>query len=111
VRATKFQGSIPIYDEPRVAHSAQRSPGFSDLLADERYGTLNDRQQRYVLTHIHTGGTHLLKLITDILTFPRLKRAEWRLSVKMSTSHPHLRKCSAPPTAGGQEIAGIGPAG
>ena len=56
--------------------------GFSDLLADERYGSLNDRQRRYV-THIHTGGTHLLRLITDILDLPRLKRAEWRLSVKM----------------------------
>ncbi|MGH9757094.1 MAG: CHASE sensor domain-containing protein, partial [Candidatus Acidiferrales bacterium] len=29
--------------------------GFSDLLMEERYGPLNERQRRYV-THIHTGG-------------------------------------------------------
>src|SRR5713226_748056 len=46
--------------------------GFSDLLADERYGLLNDRQRRYV-THIHTGGTHLLKLITDILDLSKIE--------------------------------------
>ncbi len=34
--------------------------GFSDLLPDERYGPLNERQRRYV-SHIHTGGQHLLK--------------------------------------------------
>ncbi|HWO27369.1 MAG TPA: CHASE3 domain-containing protein, partial [Candidatus Acidoferrum sp.] len=46
--------------------------GFSDLLADERYGSLNDRQRRYV-THIHTGGTHLLRLITDILDLSKIE--------------------------------------
>ena len=46
--------------------------GFSDLLADERYGSLNDRQRRYV-THIHTGGTHLLTLITDILDLSKIE--------------------------------------
>ena len=29
--------------------------GFSELLSEERYGPLNERQLRYV-THIHTGG-------------------------------------------------------
>src|SRR6266850_319970 len=53
--------------------------GFSDLLADERYGTLNDRQQRYV-THIHTGGTHLLKLITDILDLSKIEAGRMELS-------------------------------
>src|SRR4029077_17660850 len=35
--------------------------GFSELLTDERYGALNEKQQRYV-KHIHTGGKHLLSL-------------------------------------------------
>src|SRR3989449_6002259 len=46
--------------------------GFSDLLADERYGPLNDRQQRYV-AHIHTGGKQLLSLITDILDLSKIE--------------------------------------
>jgi len=53
--------------------------GFSDLLADERYGPLNDRQQRYV-AHIHTGGKHLLKLISDILDLSKIEAGRMELS-------------------------------
>jgi signal transduction histidine kinase/DNA-binding response OmpR family regulator len=52
--------------------------GFSDLLADERYGPLNDRQQRYV-NHIHTGGKHLLKLISDILDLSKIEAGRMEL--------------------------------
>jgi len=53
--------------------------GFSDLLDDERYGPLNDRQKRYV-AHIHTGGKHLLKLISDILDLSRIEAGKMELS-------------------------------
>jgi len=53
--------------------------GFSDLLADERYGPLNDRQQRYV-AHIHTGGKHLLKLISDILDLSKIEAGRMELA-------------------------------
>src|SRR5713226_4455493 len=53
--------------------------GFSDLLADERYGPLNDRQQRYV-AHIHTGGKHLLKLISDILDLSKIEAGRIELA-------------------------------
>jgi PAS domain S-box-containing protein len=53
--------------------------GFSDLLADERYGPLNDRQQRYV-GHIHSGGKHLLKLISDILDLSKIEAGRIELA-------------------------------
>src|SRR6266850_6495714 len=53
--------------------------GFSDLLADERYGPLNDRQQRYV-GHIHTGGKHLLELISDILDLSKIEAGRMELA-------------------------------
>jgi signal transduction histidine kinase/DNA-binding response OmpR family regulator len=53
--------------------------GFSDLLADERYGPLNERQQRYV-KHIHTGGKHLLTLISDILDLSKIEAGRMELS-------------------------------
>src|SRR5229473_267854 len=53
--------------------------GFSDLLADERYGPLNDRQQRYV-AHIHAGGKHLLKLISDILDLSKIEAGRMELA-------------------------------
>src|SRR2546427_9874679 len=53
--------------------------GFSDLLADERYGPLNDRQRRYV-AHIHTGGEHLLSLISDILDLSKIETGRMELT-------------------------------
>ena len=61
--------------------------GFSDLLADVRYGPLNDRQQRYV-THIHTSGQHLLRLINDILDLSKIEAGRLQLTfedVKVDT--------------------------
>ncbi len=55
--------------------------GFSDLLADERYGTLNERQQRYI-SHIHTGGKHLLSLISDILDLSKIEAGRMELAIE-----------------------------
>jgi signal transduction histidine kinase/DNA-binding response OmpR family regulator len=55
--------------------------GFSDLLADERYGPLNERQQRYV-QHIHTGGKHLLTLISDILDLSKIEAGRMELVIE-----------------------------
>ncbi len=53
--------------------------GFSELLNDERYGTLNDRQHRYV-SNIRTGGKHLLKLINDLLDLSRIEAGHMELA-------------------------------
>ena len=53
--------------------------GFSDLLADKRCGELNERQQRYV-SHINTGGKHLLRLISDILDLSKIEAGRMELS-------------------------------
>jgi signal transduction histidine kinase/DNA-binding response OmpR family regulator len=55
--------------------------GFSDLLADERYGTLNDKQRRYV-EHIHTGGKHLLTLVSDILDLSKIEAGRMELAME-----------------------------
>ena len=55
--------------------------GFSDLLTEERYGPLNDRQRRY-LTHIHTGGKHLLRLINDILDLSKIEAGRLQLAIE-----------------------------
>jgi signal transduction histidine kinase/DNA-binding response OmpR family regulator len=55
--------------------------GFSDLLSEERYGPLNERQQRYV-THIHTGGKHLLRLINDILDLSKIEAGRLQLAIE-----------------------------
>jgi signal transduction histidine kinase/DNA-binding response OmpR family regulator len=55
--------------------------GFSDLLADERYGTLNEKQRRYI-NHIHTGGKHLLSLISDILDLSKIEAGRMELALE-----------------------------
>jgi signal transduction histidine kinase/CheY-like chemotaxis protein len=55
--------------------------GFSDLLADESYGPLNERQQRYV-NHVHTGGKHLLSLINDILDLSKIEAGRMELALE-----------------------------
>ena len=55
--------------------------GFSDLLRDERYGALNDRQRRYV-NNVHTGGQHLLRLINDLLDLSRIEAGRLELIIE-----------------------------
>lgn len=55
--------------------------GFSELLADVRYGPLTERQARYV-NHIHTSGQHLLRLINDILDLSKIEAGRLQLSIE-----------------------------
>jgi len=78
VRTSKFKDQFLSTMSHELRTPLNAVLGFSDLLADERYGTLNDRQRRYV-GHIHTGGTHLLKLITDILDLSKIEAGRMEL--------------------------------
>ena len=55
--------------------------GFSDLLREDRYGPLNEKQHRY-LNHIVTGGKHLLRLINDILDLSRIEAGRLQLALE-----------------------------
>jgi PAS domain S-box-containing protein len=46
--------------------------GFSELLAEELEGPLNEKQQRFV-QHIHKDSLHLLELINDILDISKIE--------------------------------------
>lgn len=78
-RATKFKDQFLSTMSHELRTPLNAVLGFSDLLADERYGPLNDRQQRYV-AHIHSGGKHLLKLISDILDLSKIEAGRMELS-------------------------------
>ncbi len=78
-RASKFKDQFLSTMSHELRTPLNAVLGFSDLLADERYGPLNDRQQRYV-AHIHTGGKHLLKLISDILDLSKIEAGRMELT-------------------------------
>jgi signal transduction histidine kinase/DNA-binding response OmpR family regulator len=71
-RASKFKDRFLSTMSHELRTPLNAVMGFSDLLADKRYGELNERQQRYV-SHINTGGRHLLKLINDILDLTKIE--------------------------------------
>jgi PAS domain S-box-containing protein len=77
-RASKFKDQFLSTMSHELRTPLNAVLGFSDLLSDERYGSLNDRQQRYV-NHIHTGGKHLLRLISDILDLSKIEAGRMEL--------------------------------
>jgi signal transduction histidine kinase/DNA-binding response OmpR family regulator len=52
--------------------------GFSDLLAEQTAGVLNDKQKRFV-NHIKQGSAHLLQLINDILDLSKIEAGQLEL--------------------------------
>ena len=78
-RASKFKDQFLSTMSHELRTPLNAVLGFSDLLADERYGPLNDRQRRYV-DHIYTGGKHLLRLISDILDLSKIEAGRMELA-------------------------------
>ena len=78
-RASKFKDRFLSTMSHELRTPLNAVMGFSDLLADKRYGELSERQQRYV-SHINTGGRHLLKLINDILDLSKIEAGRLELS-------------------------------
>lgn len=80
-RASKFKDQFLSTMSHELRTPLNAVLGFSDLLTEERYGPLNDRQRRYV-SHIHTGGKHLLRLINDILDLSKIEAGRLQLAIE-----------------------------
>ncbi len=52
--------------------------GFSEVLQDEVFGNLNDKQKRYV-NNILTSGRHLLNLVNDVLDLSKVEAGKMEL--------------------------------
>ncbi len=55
--------------------------GFSDLLAEQSAGDLNEKQKRYT-GHIGEGARHLLRLINDILDLSKIEAGRVELRIE-----------------------------
>src|SRR5712692_2037635 len=80
-RASKFKDQFLSTMSHELRTPLNAVLGFSGLLADERYGPLNERQQRYV-SHIQSGGQHLLKLVSDILDLSKIEAGRMDLAIE-----------------------------
>jgi PAS domain S-box-containing protein len=71
--------------------------GFSEVLQDQTFGALNERQQRYV-NNVLDSGRHLLALVNDILDLAKveagrmeLRREELDLNTILATTVEQIR--------------------
>lgn len=55
--------------------------GFSELLIDRKVGELTKKQTEY-LHDIHESGTHLLRLINDVLDIAKIESGNYKLSIE-----------------------------
>ena len=58
--------------------------GFSEVLYDETFGPLNEKQKKYV-NNILVSGKHLLLLINQILDTAKLESGKMHLDIKQIT--------------------------
>ena len=63
--------------------------GYTELLRDQIYGTINEKQTDR-LERIHRNGYHLLELVTDILDLNELDKGKLYLSVEALRLEPLL---------------------
>ncbi|NWJ94259.1 MAG: HAMP domain-containing protein [Chloroflexi bacterium] len=52
--------------------------GFSEILQDQVFGSLNEKQQRYV-NNILTSGRHLLSMVNDVLDLAKVEAGKMEL--------------------------------
>src|SRR3984893_10217163 len=97
-RATKLKSKFLASMSHELRTPLNAIVGFSDLLAEQTAGELNDKQKRFV-NHIKQGAAHLLRLINDILDISKIEagQLEYRcetflvkeaLPEVLSTIHP-----------------------
>ncbi len=80
-RASKFKDQFLSTMSHELRTPLNAVLGFSELLADVRYGPLSERQARYV-NHIHSSGQHLLRLINDILDLSKIEAGRLQLTIE-----------------------------
>jgi PAS domain S-box-containing protein len=63
--------------------------GFSEILQDQLFGELNERQLLYVEA-IQTSGHHLLRLINDVLDLAKVESGKYVLELRRFSLGEHL---------------------
>ena len=66
--------------------------GFTELIADEKFGTLNDVQKEYLSDSLGSGK-HLLTLINDILDLSKVEAGKLELKVSDVNISAVLKSC------------------
>ena len=66
--------------------------GFSELLAEESAGSLNEKQKRFV-AHVQRDAHHLLELINDILDLSKIEAGRLELQLERFSMAVAMPRC------------------
>ncbi len=67
--------------------------GFSEVLSEQMFGEVNDKQLEY-LRDIHSSGHHLLSLINDILDLSKIEAGRMELDLQATNLPMLLDNCT-----------------
>ncbi|WP_350333266.1 ATP-binding protein [Coralliovum pocilloporae] len=69
--------------------------GFSEVMMEERFGTVgNDRYKEY-LRDIHVSGMHIMSLVNDLLDLSKIEAGKMDLAFESVNANEVIRECVA----------------
>jgi PAS domain S-box-containing protein len=69
--------------------------GFSELMAEERFGPIGNQRYRDYLRDIHVSGSHLMSLINDLLDLSKIEAGKLELSFESVAINEAIQECVA----------------
>jgi PAS domain S-box-containing protein len=69
--------------------------GFSEVMLEERFGTIDNQRYREYLKDIHASGAHLLSLINDLLDLSKIEAGKLELTFDGISLNDLTQQCVA----------------
>ena len=69
--------------------------GFSEVMMEERFGTIGNERYRAYLKDIHVSGQHLMSLINDLLDLSKIEAGKLDLSFEAVAVNSVIQECVA----------------
>ena len=69
--------------------------GFSEVMMDERFGTIGNERYKQYLKDIHASGGHLVSLINDLLDLSKIEAGKLELSFVSVNLNELVQQCVA----------------
>jgi signal transduction histidine kinase len=69
--------------------------GFSEIMAQEKFGPVGNERYRQYLLDIQSSGQHLLALVNDLLDLSRIEAGKLELDFKRVALNPLTQQCVA----------------
>ncbi len=69
--------------------------GFSEVMMEERFGTIGNERYRQYLKDIHASGSHLISLLNDLLDLSKIEAGKVELTFENVDLNALLQQCVA----------------